>query len=242
MDFALAHALSQAAVFHDLPTAAHNWRVTMYAQAFAEVVELGSTDTNRFMMAALLHDLGKIDVPHALLTKTGPLDEREFEALKQHTCHGFERLRRMGEEDEVILSVVRWHHERLDGSGYPDGLAGAEIPAAARFFAVIDAFDAMTSLRTYRPEQPLRTSEEALEELARDAGRILCPDSTGVMIRLHAEGRLEPIRSHLNDREALADLEISAASEACAQARLLLRASTPSGMPDISHLLNARAG
>ena len=99
MDFALAHALSQAAVFHDLPTAAHNWRVTMYAQAFAEAISLGEDQTRRFMMAALLHDLGKVDVPHAILTKQGPLEDEEYARLKQHTLHGYERLRRMGERD-----------------------------------------------------------------------------------------------------------------------------------------------
>ena len=165
MDFALAHALSQAAVFHDLPTAAHNWRVTMYAQAFAEVLELGESHTNRFMMAALLHDLGKIDVPHSILVKAEPLTPAEFSCMKQHTEHGFNRLRRMGERDEIILSVVRWHHERRDGTGYPDRLVDEEIPPAARHFAVIDAFDAMTSIRSYRPGAPLKTAENALEEL-----------------------------------------------------------------------------
>lgn len=242
MDFALAHALSQAAVFHDLPTAAHNWRVTMYAQAFAEALEFSDTNNRRFMMAALLHDLGKIDIPHALLVKTGPLDETELECMQRHPLHGHERLLRMDVDDEIILSVVRWHHERIDGSGYPDRMQGNDIPLVARQFAVIDAFDAMTSLRSYRPDAPPRRTEEVLEELAGLAGSSLCADSVATLIRLHAEQRLEPIRSHLNDPGTLAELQMMNDTDACLQARILLRDSTPEGMPDISHLLNARAG
>jgi HD-GYP domain-containing protein (c-di-GMP phosphodiesterase class II) len=242
MDFALAHALSQAAVFHDLPTAAHNWRVTMYAQAFAESLNLSESQTQRFMMAALLHDLGKIDVPHEILSKRGPLLEEEFTILKQHTLHGYQRLLRMGERDEIILAVARWHHERIDGSGYPDGLKGGQIPAPARYFAVIDAFDAMTSLRSYRPEDQVRTSTQGLEELVAENGRTFCSDAVAVMIRLYAEGRIDTICSHLNDNSALQELEVMPITDACVRARLLLRDSTPEGMPDISHILNARAG
>ena len=242
MDFALAHALSQAAVFHDLPTAAHNWRVTMYAQVFAESLNLSESQTRRFMMAALLHDLGKIDVPHEILTKRGPLQEEEFSLLKRHTLHGYQRLLRMGERDEIILAVTRWHHERMDGSGYPDGLQGNQIPAPARYFAVIDSFDAMTSLRSYRNSDQIRSSTEGLEELVAESGRTLCPDAVAVMIRLYAEGRIDTICSHLNDTSALQEIEVMPITDACVQARVLLRDSTPEGMPDVSHLLNARAG
>ena len=148
----------------------------------------------------------------------------------------------MGERDEIILSVVRWHHERLDGTGYPDRLCDEEIPPSARHFAVIDAFDAMTSIRSYRAAAPLRTAEEALEELAQEAGRSVCPDAVAIMVQLHAEGRLDPIRSHLNDKQALSDLQVVPAPDACIRARGLLQESTPPGMPDVSHLLNLRAG
>lgn len=242
MDFTLAHALSQAAVYHDLPTAAHNWRVTMYAQVFAETVGLGDRPTGRFMVAALLHDLGKIDVPQAILGKRGPLTEAEFRRMKRHTLHGYERLLKMGVRDEFVLAVTRWHHERLDGSGYPDGLVGSQIPAPARYFAVIDTFDAMTSLRSYRPSDRILGTSDALEELLREAGRTLCAEAVAVMIRLHAEGRIETIRSHLNDASALESLDLAPGTEACLRARVMLRDSTPDGLPDISDLLRTRAG
>ena len=117
----------------------------MYAQAVAESAHVPMPRLMNFMLGAVLHDLGKIDVPDRSLAKPGRLDDAEFEIIKSHTTMGHERLRRLGVTEPMILDVVRSHHERIDGSGYPDGLVGDEIPLAARWFAVIDGFDAMTS-------------------------------------------------------------------------------------------------
>jgi two-component system, cell cycle response regulator len=116
--------------------------------------------------AAQLHDLGKLAVPDEILHKDGPLDEREWEFVRQHTLVG-ERILRASPDLRGVATIVRSTHERWDGAGYPDGLAGEEIPLAARILAACDTFTATTSARPYRPQM---TEEEALAELERNAG------------------------------------------------------------------------
>jgi HD-GYP domain-containing protein (c-di-GMP phosphodiesterase class II) len=118
------------------------------------------------VLGALLHDLGKLAVSDAILEKPGPLTEEEWAVVKRHSDVGA----RMIEPIEVLsgaVPVVRHHHERYDGTGYPDGLEGEEIPLAARIVAVVDAHDVMIRGRPYRQR---RTQAEALEELSREAG------------------------------------------------------------------------
>ena len=141
MDFELANALGRAVERKDMSTAAHTWRVTMYAQAIGEKVGLAKDDLFSFMLGAVVHDIGKLDIPREILTKPGRLDDVEYEVIKQHTVLGYDRLRRMGVRDPRVLNIVRSHHERLDGSGYPDQLVGDEISREARWFAVIDGVD-----------------------------------------------------------------------------------------------------
>jgi HD-GYP domain-containing protein (c-di-GMP phosphodiesterase class II) len=119
------------------------------------------------LQAASLHDIGKAAIPDAILTKPGPLDEEEWAFIRQHTLIG-ERILSAAPALSGAAKLVRWSHERFDGSGYPDGLAGEEIPLPARIIAVCDAFDAMTSSRSYR-ETPMSV-EGALAELQRGAG------------------------------------------------------------------------
>ena len=116
--------------------------------------------------AAELHDLGKLAVPDEILRKAGPLDEREWEFVRQHTLVG-ERILRASPDLRGVATIVRSTHERWDGAGYPDGLAGEEIPLASRIIAACDAFTATTSTRPYRPKL---TEDEALAELERNAG------------------------------------------------------------------------
>jgi HD-GYP domain-containing protein (c-di-GMP phosphodiesterase class II) len=118
------------------------------------------------VLGALLHDIGKLAVSDAILEKPGPLTEEEWAVVKRHSDVGA----RMIEPIEVLsgaVPVVRHHHERYDGTGYPDGLEGEEIPLAARIVAAVDAFDVMIRGRPYRQR---RTQAEALEELSREAG------------------------------------------------------------------------
>jgi HD-GYP domain-containing protein (c-di-GMP phosphodiesterase class II) len=118
-------------------------------------------------LAGQLHDVGKIGVPDDLLGKAGPLDEEEYARLKQHPVIGEQILRPLLHDRQTVLAVVRWHHERFDGRGFPDGLRGEQIPLAARIVAVADSFDAMTSERPYRSPLDL---DDVVAELEAGAG------------------------------------------------------------------------
>ena len=143
---------------------------------------------DELVRAAQLHDLGKLAVPDEILHKAGPLDDREWAFVRQHTLVG-ERILRASPALKNVANIVRSTHERFDGAGYPDGLAGEEIPLASRIIASCDAFSAMTSPRPYRQEL---TEEEALAELDRHAGAQFDPAvvealSAAVRCRLAAE-------------------------------------------------------
>jgi putative two-component system response regulator len=142
-----AHALAAAVEAKDPYTAGHAQRVTAYALRIAEV--LGGIDLLRFRLAGDLHDVGKIGIPDQVLNKPGRLDAEEFDLVKKHPVTGARILEPLI-DDPMVIGVVRWHHERWDGRGYPDGLAGEEIPVPARVLAVADTLDAMSSNRAYR--------------------------------------------------------------------------------------------
>ena len=204
MDDRLANALGRIVEIKDRSTGAHTWRVAMYAQLLAESADLAVPDVKRFMLGAVLHDIGKLDIPERILGKPGRLTDEEYEIVKSHTTIGWDRLRRMGVDDPMILNVVRHHHERMDGTGYPDRLAGSDIPLEARWFSVIDAFDAMTSLRPYRDEVGTAAARRALEELQTKV-RIWYPvEAVEALHQLFEDHRLDSILEHLNDPEAAA--------------------------------------
>jgi len=146
-----AHALAAAVEAKDEYTAGHGTRVTSYAQTIAEVT--GEIDPVRFGLAGGLHDVGKIGVPDLVLNKPGRLTEDELILVRKHPVTGSNILQPLI-DDPLVLGVVRWHHERWDGLGYPDGLGGERIPLPARVLAVADALDAMTSHRAYRSGLP----------------------------------------------------------------------------------------
>ena len=150
----------------DPTTRAHLDRTHEYAMALARVVDaqLASDDFLRY--GFLLHDVGKVGVPEAILNKPGPLDEEEWLVMRMHPEMGV-RIVSGIESLRPALEVIRSHHERWDGRGYPVGLVGEEIPLSARAFAVCDAFDAMTSDRPYRRALPF---ERAVEQIAAGAG------------------------------------------------------------------------
>jgi HD-GYP domain-containing protein (c-di-GMP phosphodiesterase class II) len=141
--------------------------------AVAERMGLDSRRRRNVEFGALLHDVGKIAVPSEIINKPGPLTDDEWVVIKTHTVEGQRMLDRVGGVLSDVGAIVRSSHERWDGGGYPDGLAGDEIPLESSIVSCCDAFDAMTSDRPYRPG---RGSEEALEELLRNSGSQFRPD------------------------------------------------------------------
>ncbi len=136
---------------------------------------------------ALLHDVGKLAVPPAVLLKRGPLTETEFEHVRRHPAAGVRMLRSLGAPREILPAVLH-PHERWDGSGYPRGRAGERIPLEARILAIADSFDAMTSTRPYRAP---RQVPDALDELHRCAGSQFDPDLVPMFTEAWAEGQLD---------------------------------------------------
>jgi putative two-component system response regulator len=164
------HSLVTALEAKDPYTRGHSDRVTQYALSLLR--EVGGCDPDSLRLGAQLHDIGKIGISGTILAKHGPLSASDWQHLRQHPLVGVRILSPLL-EDRVALDVVRHHHERWDGSGYPDGLAGARIPLAARIVAIADAFDAMTTMRPYRPA---RTAGEAIVEIEAQAGIQFDPD------------------------------------------------------------------
>lgn len=133
----------------DAETKGHSERVSALGTAIAREMGMSEEEVNRIRVAGLFHDIGKVGVPDAILLKPGSLTDEEFNAIKKHPAEG-ERIMAAYTPFKEMLAVVRSHHERFDGRGYPDGLAGKEISMGARVIAVADSFDAMISNRTYR--------------------------------------------------------------------------------------------
>lgn len=198
-------ALVKAIEIKDLSTAAHTWRVVLYTRAMAEEAGLDHATVDRYATAAALHDLGKLDVPDAILQKPTSLTPEEFEVIKTHTALGHARLLHMEVSDPVLLDLVRHHHERWDGRGYPDGLSGVQISTGPRYFSVIDSFDAMTSLRPYRRDIGEAAAERALDELAAGSGNRYWPEAVDMFTRLYRTGRLTWILHHFNDAAGSAE-------------------------------------
>jgi response regulator RpfG family c-di-GMP phosphodiesterase len=165
-------ALASALESRDLGTAAHSQRVRRYALELARRVDAGVAADAGAEYGFLLHDVGKIGIPDQVLLKPGELDEDELRLMRMHTLIGVQMLERVTFLQPSALPIVRSHHERWDGGGYPDGLGRDEIPLGARIFSLADALDAITSDRPYRPAQPW---EVARAEIVAQAGRQFDP-------------------------------------------------------------------
>jgi putative nucleotidyltransferase with HDIG domain len=157
----LVRALSNAVEARDAYTGKHAERVTAYALELAHALGTTLADTAEIEFGFLLHDIGKVAVPDAILWKPGPLTEEERALMAQHPLIGADIVRGI-EFLGPAAEVVRSHHERWDGNGYPDGLEGEEIPLAARVFAVADVLDALTTERPYRHASPLLVAREMI--------------------------------------------------------------------------------
>ncbi len=154
-------ALVTAIDAKDPHTATHSARVTQLATLIGESLELTPQLAGILRYSALLHDVGKIAVPEHILLKPGPLNDEEWAIIKRHPARSAEVVRQVPGLEEVA-TVVRHHHERLDGSGYPDGLAGDAIPYLSRILTIADVYEAVTSDRSYRPAMNTREAREIL--------------------------------------------------------------------------------
>jgi putative nucleotidyltransferase with HDIG domain len=164
----------------DKETKGHSERVAALAKELAEEMQLSPEDVEMIHVAGLFHDVGKIGIPDSILLKNGPLTNDEFQTIKGHPAEG-ERIIVSYAPFKKLLSIVRGHHERYNGTGYPDGKAGEEICLGARVIAVADSFDAMMSNRTYRRGLGF---DKTLDELKRGKGTQFDPKIVDAFISL----------------------------------------------------------
>jgi HD-GYP domain-containing protein (c-di-GMP phosphodiesterase class II) len=157
--------------------AGHAERVAAHSRRVARAMGIGPDEALRIECAARVHDVGKIIVSPEILEKPGRLAHCEYEEIQRHAIFGARLVSSLG--DPALTAIVRHHHERLDGSGYPDGLRGAEIPLGARIVAVADTFDALTSMRPYREAFSPSAAIALLED---EAGCTLDPEVVGVFV------------------------------------------------------------
>jgi HD-GYP domain-containing protein (c-di-GMP phosphodiesterase class II) len=163
----------------------HVHRVSDLAVDLGSGLGLGEDDLDRLALAGVLHDVGKIHLDPGILGKPGPLDENERELMQRHPELGFAMTR--NRLDPKVAEAILYHHERFDGRGYPFGLAGAEIPILSRIVLVADAFDAMTSTRSYQPALPVSF---AVNEIRKHTGTQFDPAVVEIFLELAAVDRL----------------------------------------------------
>ncbi len=178
----LIQRLAQAVEHRDLETGAHVRRIGIFSEQLALSAGWTPRDAEMLRHASAMHDVGKIGIPDAVLLKPGSLDEAEWEIIRSHTTIGGDILANSANPlVQLAETVARCHHERWDGSGYPAGLSGEEIPEGARICAICDAFDALLSARVYKPSWSL---EQALAEIARSAGSHFDPRLAEIFLQI----------------------------------------------------------
>src|SRR5437763_5499944 len=193
-------ALALAIEAKDHGTHEHLRRVQVYAMSIGKEMGLSPSELEALRAAAVLHDIGKLAVPEHIISKPGRLTPEEFERMKIHPLVGAEILERV-QFPYPVVPIVRAHHERWDGRGYPDGLAGEEIPVGARILSAVDCLDALASNRQYRPALPL---DQAMDCVAEEAGKAFDPRIVGLLQQCYVE--LEEIvraQSGAADRQKL---------------------------------------
>ena len=169
----------------DKYTNGHSIRVAEYARKIAGRAGKSEQEQEDIYFAGLLHDIGKIGIPNEIINKTSRLTDEEYAVIKTHTTIGAEILDNMTELPSLAIGA-HWHHERYDGKGYPEGLSGENIPEFARIIGVADAYDAMTSKRSYRDVLP---QEIVREEIVKGKGTQFDPDYADIMLQLMEEDR-----------------------------------------------------
>ena len=170
----IVQRLGLASEYKDNETGLHVIRMSHYTHVLAKAAGFSEREADDLLNAAPMHDVGKIGIPDAILQKNGKLDEAEWVVMRSHAQIGAEII---GEHEAGLLKTARiialTHHEKWDGSGYPNGLKGEEIPLAGRIVAIADVFDALTSVRPYKPAWPV---DEAVDLLRRESGRHFDPE------------------------------------------------------------------
>jgi putative nucleotidyltransferase with HDIG domain len=184
--------LAQAVYLRDAYTGEHSRRVTRFALLLGQQLHLSADDLEVIRFATPLHDIGKIAIADGILRKPGPLTAQEFDIMKTHTTRGAEMLEPIPDLHRA-LSIVRSHHERWDGHGYPDGLAGEDIPLLARIVAVADGFDALTFDTPYHRAIPV---EEAFAELETQRGEQFDPKVVTAFLQVREKIVEEMSRLH----------------------------------------------
>lgn len=182
--FNMVTALAEALDKRDPYTGGHVRRVVAYSLLLGAEMKLVRGEIKDLWLAATLHDIGKIATPDRILSKPSPLDRDEVEIMKRHPADGAAIVSHLA--NPAVIQGVRNHHERVDGRGYPDGLAGDRLPLVARIIAVADTYDAMTTSRPYREGLP---PARACQEIVSSAGTQLCPDVVAAFRSLYETGR-----------------------------------------------------
>jgi len=186
------HALTSAIDAKDSYTRGHSERVALMSKMLAQAVGLNDEESERVYLSGLVHDLGKIGVPEAVLTKPGKLTAEEYDLIKQHPTVGARIIQGIRQMEDLVPGILS-HHERWDGAGYPKGLAGEQIPLFGRLIAVVDAFDAMSSKRAYRESLD---HDAALDEIRDHAGRQFDPDMVDAFLQLDFSDFYQMIQQH----------------------------------------------
>lgn len=176
-------ALGRALELRDYETRGHTDRVVAWTDRVTERLRLDPAVRRAVRWGAYLHDIGKLAVPDTILLKPGRLNERERERIREHAADGVRMLTDVPSLPAETLDVVRHHHERWDGTGYPGGLVGDSIPLGARIFTIVDVWDALTSVRPYKEAW---SREAARDEIQRATGRQFDPDLTRLFLDLES--------------------------------------------------------
>ena len=179
----IIHALAGTIDAKDAYTNGHSIRVAKYAVEIAKRAGKSEEEQKRIYYMGMLHDIGKIGIPDAIITKNSGLSDKEYFAARKHPEIGAEILATISEIPDLGVGA-HWHHERYDGTGYPDGLKGNDIPEEARMIAVADAYDAMASKRSYRDVLP---QQVVYEEIMKGRGTQFDPDFADIMLALIEE-------------------------------------------------------
>lgn len=187
----IIHAFARSIDIKDKYTNGHSMRVAKYAKLIAKKAGFNDKEAEAVYNIGLLHDIGKITVPDDILNKAGRLDDEEYNVIKKHTSNGSEILKEIQIAPELAIGA-QYHHERMDGQGYPTGKVGEEIPEIAQIIAVADTFDAMYSTRPYRKKMPI---EKVVAELERSAGTQLSEEYVKVLLQLIHEGEVADINN-----------------------------------------------